>query len=188
MPTFASQRGISLLMWEAARSGIFIYLLWNDSVVACRLSALDVLFDVPNDKDLLLKKKNQTHWKWRNLCTDCYLQPGSHILPHPPPPPYTPTPPHHHTHTHTHIAPAERRILPLSLPPSLSSASLIHSPPAVPLFLNQQVWIMQCDKILISWNYLGLLRLSGLISSAVGFGRPDFRLLKQKILHPDSFD
>lgn len=73
-------------------------------------------------------------------------------------------------------------LLPFPLPP-LSKCP----PPAAPLYLKQQLWIMQCDKLLISWNYLGLPRLSGLISSAVGFGKPDFRLLRQKILHPDSF-
>lgn len=186
MPTFSSQRGISLLMWKPDRYKLNFYVR-NGNILESSLTELlwcHRMHCINYDSDFMFHR-NFHYFACCMWLRWIILFPNKSS-------PWKP--PHHHHHhykrtntrTHTHLS---NKSVPPALPPSLCPFPLTCSSqtPAVSLYLKQQLWITQCDKLLISWNYLGLLRLSGLTSLRIGFGKPDFSLLGQKILHPDSF-
>lgn len=172
MPTFASQRGISLLMW--GRTGRN----WLGSYCGSVLESSYVS---------VLEKGSTTIYCCHSFhffadciyCTFVFSVNLSLPLVILVAPGFTPTQP----------PLPDKSAPPSSLRASFPFLSFVHPwPPAVPIFLQQRLWITVCDKLPISWNYLGLCRLSGLTSLGVGFEKPNFSLLRQKILHPDSFD
>lgn len=86
MPTFTSQRGISLLMWEAGRNGIFIYLLWKYFVVVCNQTVCFACTFWRSQRQISVIKKEKSNTLKMEKCMRTLLSSAPpHILPYPPP-------------------------------------------------------------------------------------------------------